>query len=294
MAKPRRDAPTSVLHQPTISPDLALKRLQKLLGQIPEVRGSGHRSSALSIWERDVKIVLSELYGENSLVFKEFSRIWFTPGMYYDGQPESDFIRPFNSGLDEAKGFLQSRISDLTERVGEEVRSGTVTTLQAHAPSRKIFLVHGHDHGNKETVARFLGKLGLEPVILHEQPDQGRTIIEKFESHAAEANCAAVILTADDIGYSKAKPHEEENRARQNVILELGYFVGRLGRERTFAIVEKGVTLPSDIHGVVYIPLDNGEWRFRLVRELKAAGVDVDANSAFQFWRVAHPFRRQI
>jgi predicted nucleotide-binding protein len=281
MAKPRRDAPTSVPHQPTISPGLALKRLQKLLDQIPEIRRSGHGSPTLPTWEGNVRIVLSELYGENSLVFKQFGRISFSPVMFYSGQPESDFVSSFNSGLDEAKGFLQSRISDLAERADEGSSSRAIPTLHAGAPGRKIFLVHGHDHGNKETVARFLAKLGLEPVILHEQPDQGRTIIEKFESHAAGADCAAVILTADDIGYSQAKPDEKEKRARQNVILELGFFVGSLGRERTFALVERGVTLPSDIHGVVYIPLDNGEWRLRLVRELKAAGFDVDANNAF-------------
>jgi predicted nucleotide-binding protein len=129
--------------------------------------------------------------------------------------------------------------------------------------------------------ARFLGKLDLEPVILHEQADQGKTIIEKFEAHAADVQCAVVILTTDDIASSKANPEQKELRARQNVILELGFFVGKLGRERTFALVEKGVSLPSDIHGVVYIPLDNGDWRLRLVKELKAAGLQVDANRAF-------------
>jgi len=281
MAKARRDAQTSTHHQPTISPDMALRRLEKLLAQIPEIRSGGHGSSSLSTWEGNVKIVLSELYGENSLVFKEFAKIWFTPAMYYDGQPESDFVRSFNSGLDEATGFLQSRIGDLRERAGDGGRNAIVPTLQAQASGHKIFLVHGHDHGNKEAVARFLGKLDLEPIILHEQPDKGRTIIEKLESHARETNCAIVILTADDVGYCKEKAEEKEQRARQNVVLELGYFVGKLGRERTFALVERGLTLPSDIHGVVYIPLDDGEWRLRLVRELKAAGFDVDANNAF-------------
>jgi predicted nucleotide-binding protein len=75
-------------------------------------------------------------------------------------------------------------------------------------------------------------------------------------------------------------PTKQEQRARQNVILEFGFFVGRLGRKQTFALVEKGVTLPSDIDGLVYIPMDEGHWRLRLVKELKAAGLDVDANLA--------------
>jgi predicted nucleotide-binding protein len=94
-------------------------------------------------------------------------------------------------------------------------------------------------------------------------------------------SCAVVILTADDIASPRTEPDKKEFRARQNVVLELGFFVGNLGRHRTFALVEKGVTLPSDVHGVVYIPIDDGEWRLRLVRELKAAGLDVDANCAF-------------
>ena len=104
-----------------------------------------------------------------------------------------------------------------------------------------VFIVHGHDHGTKETVVQFLGKLDLEPIILHEQPDQGRTIIEKFE-HCADVPCAVVSLSPDDVAHSKATPSVEKYRARQNVIFELGFFVGRLGRKHTFALVPKGVT----------------------------------------------------
>ena len=230
-----------------------------------------------------MKIVLGEFYGESSLVFREFGGISFYPGMIYDTQPDHEFVKAFYDGLDEANGFLESRVNDLSERVEREKnqRSSSSSSV-AQSDSRKIFVVHGHDHGNKETIARFLGKLGLDPVILHEQPNRGKTIIEKFESHAADVRCAVVILTADDVAYPKEDIEKKELRARQNVVLELGYFVGRLGRAHTFALVERGVMLPSDIHGVVYIPLDEGgQWRLRLVTELKAAGLEVDANLAF-------------
>jgi len=230
MAKTRRDVSTSVPRHPPIPPELALKRLQQLLEQIPEIRSGGHRSAAHSTWVGNVKIALAEFYGENSLVFKEFDGIWFTPAMYYDGQPESEFAEPFNSGLDQASGFLESRVNDLREIVGLEKPSSSSLSLGPDPDCRRIFVVHGHDHGNKETVARFLGRLDLEPVILHEQADQGRTIIEKFESHAADVRCAVVILTADDIANSKANPEQKELRARQNVILELGLILcGQIG-----------------------------------------------------------------
>jgi predicted nucleotide-binding protein len=146
-----------------------------------------------------------------------------------------------------------------------------------------VFVVHGHDHGMKETVARFLAKLGLNPIILHEQPDEGKTIIEKFEKHA-EVSFAVAIFSRDDLGVAvnaipKTEPIEKmlRPRARQNVVLEFGYFMGALGRENVRAIVEDGVETR-----VLYIPFDAADgWRLRLVKEIKSAGLDIDANAAF-------------
>jgi predicted nucleotide-binding protein len=146
---------------------------------------------------------------------------------------------------------------------------------------RRAFIVHGHDHGSKETVARFLEKLDIEPTILHEQADKGKTIIEKFEAHAAEVAYAIVILTGDDVAYAKSQPDKSENRARQNVIFELGFFVGKLGRTHTFALLQEGVALPSDMNGIIYIKLDDDAWRVRLAKELKATGLEIDLNQAF-------------
>jgi hypothetical protein len=145
--------------------------------------------------------------------------------------------------------------------------------------ARRVFVVHGHEETTKHAVARFLRDLDLQPIILQEQPDQGRTIIEKFEAHA-DVHFAVVLLTRDDEGcvYSSGK---HRPRARQNVILELGYFLGKLGRSRVCALKASGVEEPSDLHGVLYVPLDTrGAWRMALARELKAAGLDVDLNRA--------------
>ena len=139
-----------------------------------------------------------------------------------------------------------------------------------------IFVVHGHDGATKETVARFLRKLvGREPVILHEQPDRGRTVIEKFEDHAALAACAIVLLTGDDVG--GVAGGDQRPRARQNVVLEMGFFLGKLGRGRVVILHEADVELPSDLHGVLYVQLDtSGAWRNAVAREVQAAGVEVD------------------
>jgi predicted nucleotide-binding protein len=140
---------------------------------------------------------------------------------------------------------------------------------------RMIFVVHGHDDGRKETVARFLEKIAPRDkvVILHEQPNQGRAIIEKFETYAAEASYVVVLMTADDVGRAQAEK-DLKPRARQNVILELGWFIAQLGRERVAILYDEDVETPSDILGVLHIKLDNGGgWRRELARELKAANI---------------------
>ncbi|WP_321927202.1 nucleotide-binding protein [Burkholderia sp. BCC1998] len=142
--------------------------------------------------------------------------------------------------------------------------------------SRRVFVVHGHDGEARETVARFLTAMGFEPVILHEQANQGRTIIEKFEAHG-DVGFAVVLLTPDDEG--RAKGGELQSRARQNVVLELGYFIGKLGRGKVCALKRGELELPSDYLGVVWERMDDGGgWKLALARELKAAGHIIDGN----------------
>lgn len=146
--------------------------------------------------------------------------------------------------------------------------------------SRKVFIVHGHDNLAKLDVARTVEKLGLEAIILHEQPNQGRTLIEKFEENASLVGFAIIILTPDDIGYPKDKPDPDNFRARQNVVLELGYFSGLISRRRLSVLYKGKVEIPSDYLGIVYTELDNaGAWKMKLAKEMKLAGLKVDLNS---------------
>lgn len=142
-----------------------------------------------------------------------------------------------------------------------------------------IFVVHGHSNELKQEVLRFLDQVtNLTAIVLHEQANAGRTIIEKFEEYAAEAAFAVVLVTSDDEG--RAKGGEDlKPRARQNVVFELGFFFGELGRSRVAALFEPGTELPSDMSGVLYTALDQrGAWKMELAREMRAAGLPVDLN----------------
>lgn len=156
--------------------------------------------------------------------------------------------------------------------------SPAIPSRKNHTNTRRIFIVHGHDDGAKEAVARFISKLDLEPVVLHEQPNRGRTIIEKFEHHSDVA-FAVVLFTPDDVGHLAGQAGEAKPRARQNVVLELGFFMSALSRERLCVLYKAGVELPSDYAGILYHQMDDsGAWRFHLAQEIKAAGIDVDLN----------------
>ena len=191
------------------------------------------------------------------------------------GTPKSSFVSAWNSGKTEFIGVLNS--------VRNEVELYTNVTSDSILPTKsiksdKVFIVHGHNDVMKLAAARVITQLGLSPVILHEQPNKGRTIIEKFERLSADISFALILLSADDI------MNDGKHRARQNVIFELGYFTAKLGRENVIALYDISdceIEFPSDITGVLYEPYDkpDGSWRFEVVQELQAAGFAVDANS---------------
>jgi len=139
---------------------------------------------------------------------------------------------------------------------------------------RKVFIVHGRDNEAKQEVSRFIEKLGLEAIILHEQASAGMTIIEKIEYYSNDADFALVLYTACDHGRgvheSKVPP---KNRARQNVVFEHGYLMAKLGRENVCSLVKGDIETPNDISGVVYVSLDSlGAWKSEVTKELKACG----------------------
>jgi len=225
---------------------------------------------------------IRHIFGESSKYLKELEDIY------------SGFLRPYVGFVDEdhikrdrEKKWLDGKLKmfRLFMTMSEELTLFSlpqrVATTETVEPSNRIFVVHGRDEAMKQSVARMLEQVGLEPIILHEKPSRGRTIIEKLTDYS-DVGFAVVLLSPDDVAYPKnAFPNDEKSRARQNVVFELGFFIGRLGRERVVALYQEDelFEMPSDYSGVIYIPFDeSASWRLVLVKELNACGYKVDAN----------------
>ena len=177
--------------------------------------------------------------------------------------------------MEEVESILENKINKT------ENKTENKTTIIEKKYSNEIFIVHGHDELAKMELARFIEKIGLKAIILHEQANGGNTIIEKIEEYANTIGFAIILYTACDKGKSK-KEDDLKDRARQNVVFEHGYFVGKLGRNRVIALNKENIETPSDIDGVLYIPMDSNEgWKTKILQELGKAGYNIDANNIF-------------
>lgn len=207
------------------------------------------------------------------------------------------FIQPKFPTYAERRTFLSEEFTPLldilefggTSQSTPPFQSSTATpTSAASAPitpqvarnKRKVFIVHGRDNEAKQEVSRFIEKLGLEAIILHEQANAGMTIIEKIEKYSNDADFALILYTACDKGRGV---HETKvparDRARQNVVFEHGYLMAKLGRENVCSLVKGEIETPNDISGVVYVELDDlGAWKVDVEKELKSCGYSVNPN----------------
>ena len=233
-----------------------------------------------------IRDTLERCFGENTSAFSRFvsaATLQFRPMAIGPNYPlRHHYQEGAQQNIAKAVALLQEAQRALREDLADVAHMPVMPLKSATKSTNKVFVVHGHDAAAKEGLARFLEKIGLAAVILHEQPDRGRTIIEKFEEYAGQVGFAVVLLTPDDLGAAKADPVQNA-RARQNVVFELGYFAGKLGRGRTCLLRKGDVEMPSDLYGVIYSELDTAEgWKVKLVKELKAAGLVFDANKVWE------------
>jgi hypothetical protein len=238
----------------------------------------GENQRLFDIWHDYNRELLRRMF-DTEEVSEEYIKLWSRVGYY----ALEDRIESHRNDIVLYIGRLESIKSrlPLCPELNQQVPGILVPDVKrAPVQTRTVFVVHGRDEGSKEKVARFLEKLKIEAKILHEQPNKSKTLMEKLESHSKVA-FAVVLLTPDDEGKLVSDATPLSPRARQNVVFELGYFIGLLGREKVCALMGEGVEKPSDFDGISYIPFDKlGAWQFLLVREIKAAGLDIDLNNA--------------
>lgn len=143
---------------------------------------------------------------------------------------------------------------------------------------RKVLISYGQDEEAKMTVAKFVENLGLKVTVLDEPPRSGLTVIENLEKYADDTGFAIALLTPDDVGALKDEADQQLNpRAHQNVIFELGYFIGKLNPNQVCLLYKEGVELPSYIPNVVYVPMDSADaWKLKLSQEIRNAGLPID------------------
>jgi predicted nucleotide-binding protein len=220
---------------------------------------------------------LSSVFGHNSNRYHRFQGAGNLDkgGLVLGGGPDPIYKvhQWLKDGKADSLALLNEAVRSLEEdlaELGEQPGPAAAPASQSK-PTNEVFIVHGRDSPAKLEVARLIQKAGLKEVILHEQPNQGRTIIEKFEAHGGAAGFAVVVVTPDDVGGLDAE--HLQPRARQNVIGEMFWFAGRLGRDRVCVLIKGSVEMPSDVAGIGYTDMDDrGAWKPELLREMQAAG----------------------
>jgi len=263
---------------PRVGPEQGIQLLQRLIEKAKDLLQSRPIGSAKEdAWEVVARDYLVRTFGSDSpntdsvLDVGKFGSFPRNAGEQYW---ENHRVKTLETRVT----ILQSLIETLQTAVELNQPDHLVTPQSL---GEGVFLVHGHNEAILHEVARFLEKLELKLTVLREQPNSGRTIIEKFVDYS-DVGFAVVLLTGDDRGGAADCAYENQFlRARQNVILELGFFLGKLGRSRVCALYQEGVEIPSDYKGVLFTVLDeSGAWRLTLARELRAAGFNVDMNRA--------------
>lgn len=201
----------------------------------------------------------------------QIKNIRYTPAIFTSNSTEDYFIESWESGKHQLISILDSVIDDLEDDLNSNTNyhSGNHTITNSKS---SIFIIHGHDNEMKSEVARYIEKLKLTPIILQEHINDGDTIIEKFERLSNKASFAIALFSDDDDINGK-------KRARQNVILEYGYFIAKLGRKNTMLLKKGEIEIPSDISGVLYEDYTTNSWKTPLAQALKESGFNIDMNN---------------
>jgi predicted nucleotide-binding protein len=276
----KRTAPE--ISSPSVSPDVGLTILKRQIERGEKLlENSSIPEGEFNAWQTLSQECVIKSFGRNTDSYYAFLGAGPSGQIIMAGHEPSPswYENRRRKTLDAQLAELKAMVPVLELEIEVTQAATPRESLPNPQSANTVFIVHGRASTPRDTVARFLEKLQLKAIILHEQPNKGRTIIEKFVDYS-DVGFAVVLLTPDDRGGLASEPYDSQKpRARQNVVLELGFFLGKLGRSRVCALYSQGVEIPSDYDGVAFVAFDEGAaWQFALAKELKSAGFKIDMN----------------
>ena len=201
----------------------------------------------IQIFTQKLQTVLPYLFKNHSEKLSAFYKIKFRPSMYALGVDNTElFTQTFSEGKKATINFISGLIHavDFEQSLVPQETSTPQIPSESPTENKKVFIVHGHDDNLKSEVALFIERQGLESVILHQQASGGKTIIEKLEERS-DVGFAIILYTPCDVG-RVASAKRNNPRARQNVVFEHGFFIGKIGRDKVVALVKGGTEIPND------------------------------------------------
>jgi predicted nucleotide-binding protein len=263
---------------PTVTPERGIELLSEQISKAQELVAfaspkSGIEEDDFGRWKNTTRNYVEMAFGANHRNVRDFEgvRAYVPKSTYAWIDPHAETLRRMITWLN---GYI-----DQLRAMGEIRQQRNPAPLSAASEtSKKVFIVHGHNDALKYELAHSLQRAGVDVTILHDELNRGRTLLEKFADHGAEAGFAVVLLSADDLGRAKNAPSDSlQPRARQNVVFELGFFVGFLGRARVCAVYEAGVEEPSDLQGLAKVQhVPAGRWKHEVAKEINGAGIELD------------------
>lgn len=236
-------------------------------------------------WDAFNKELLKQLFSTDELA-KEYSHYGVAAISMREpslGEKIADAFKRVDNKIHRIDSIVERlELIPIDETQTSDLSTQSDTSSERQPRTKKVFVVHGRDEISKTSLEVFLHEIGLEPVVLHRQADEGMTIIEKFEKHS-DVGYVFILLTPDEVAYlatEEGKPDAERNkefRARPNVIFEFGYFIGKFGRSRVCCLYTGNVSLPSDVNGIIYKKYEKGieEVAYSVIKDLKASGYSI-------------------
>jgi predicted nucleotide-binding protein len=278
----------------------ATDELNRQLDEIDKVRKKPRMSPAFKTWQIETGELLENVFGRRSRQIKDFDNISYSLAAFSNQTPESKFDEAFHQGLKSAAIVLASAIKDVKKRGGAKSQVAATAEpavkekepqkpaaapapvapspaaktspppqrSQPSAVNNKVFVVYADGNSIKNELTDFLAKIGLSVVLVQGKPGRQNDVIDKLEKHP-DVSYAIVLLNPAATGIS------------HDVVFELGMLVGGLGRDRVCGLVTEKLDILANYSGLSYVPHDPaGAWKFMMIKQLKTAGFEVDANLA--------------